>query len=125
MNPQEILDELLNAEFKEVKDKYGHIKIIWKPRQDKKRWWVRLLEVLSIIDREEAVTWVIFSPRRGFENKIYLNTLHEITLLSDDNFLRQALRHECLHLLMGGFASREAFFNEAKKRGIIAEKNQY
>ena len=125
MNSQEILDELLNTEFKEVKEKYGDIKIIWKTRRKKNRWWVRLLESLYIIDRGETIAWVIFTLHSGYRRAIYLNELYKNILFKDKDFLREVLRHECLHLLLGGHASRKDFFNEAKKRGIIAERNQY
>lgn len=126
MNPQEILDELLNTEFKEAKEEYGDIKIRWKTKP-KNPLWVRLLKSfhVKIKDRQEKIAWVKFSPHLGFKHAVYLNKLYKDGLFRDEEFLRQVLRHECLHFLMGGYASREAFFNEAKKRGIIADRNQY
>ena len=123
MNPQEILNELLNTEFKEVKEIYGSIEIAWKTKH-RNSLWVRLLQSLHIEmkDRPRRFAWLTHSLDLGYNPVIYFNKLHRDEI---EDRLKDILRHECLHFLMGPFATREEFFKEAQKRGIFARRDQY
>ncbi len=105
MNPQEILDELLNTEFKDVKQKYKKITIVWE------------------IPNEQASTWVLDSLDEEFyEPVVYLNKQLKHQLLTEQEILKEFLRHECLHLSLGKKTGLKEFNEHARKRKILPER---
>lgn len=114
---------MLNTEFKEVKEKYGSIKIVWKTKH-RNSLWMRLLKLFHVEmkDRPRRFAWVTYSSDLGCNPVIYFNKLYRDEI---EDRLKDILRHECLHLSMGLFATQEKFFKEAQKRGIFAKRDQY
>lgn len=112
MNPQEILNRLLNAEFKELKKEYGNIEVRWKNHLR-----VRILRLFGIKMKEKGLAWVSYSPYWGYDGIIYLDKLRKEELLRDEKRLKKILRHECLHLFLGP-VSAQKFDQEARKKGI-------
>ncbi len=126
MSPQRILDELLNTEFQNVKQKYGRITIKWEIPTEKSSFLTRLLKVLGIKKKynfKQTSAWVVYFPAwEVYEPVIYLNKSIKSRLLADQEVLRELLRHECLHLSLGEKRGVKEFNKQARKRKILPER---